>query len=342
VDPQVVHCHHPYLLGASGVHMAARRHVPSVFTYHTRYEYYTHYLLEENETLQHFVVNLATGFCNLVDHIIAPSESIEDLLRSRGVQTEITAVPTGVDLEEYSEGDGAAFRQSEDLPPDAFICGIVSRLAPEKNVEFLCRAVARYLQRDERAHFVAVGYGSAVDDMKRTVEREGVADRAHFVGKKTGQELVNAYHSFDAFVFASHTETQGMVLVEALAAGCPLVALDAPGAREVVQDGENGRLIMEQDEEAFADGLAWVAERTRQGLSLDRSARQTAEPFDTGRCVDRVLSVYESVLQQKRRPHADSEFLGWVRQIQANSELWTNRVTSLATALMRLEGEGNW
>jgi glycosyltransferase involved in cell wall biosynthesis len=179
--------------------------------------------------------------------------------------------------------------------------------------------------------------------MKRIMEREGLSERVHFVGKKTGQDLVDAYHAFDAFVFSSYTETQGMVLVEALAAGCPLVALDAPGAREVVQDGENGRLVMKEDEDDFADALGWVADRTQEDArALSRKARETAEPFDTDRCVDRVLSVYESIEQQNGHTHGDSEFLGWIKQVQTNGELWTNRLTSLATALLRLEGEGDW
>ncbi|MFO8007411.1 MAG: glycosyltransferase [Candidatus Brocadiia bacterium] len=235
VRPELIHSHHPYMLGSMALRVAAAHVLPLVFTYHTRYEFYAHYVRPDSTAVQEFAARLGTGYCELADQVIAPSESIRELLKDRGVQTPIEAIPTGVDLEEYADGDGRAARDKLGIPREAFLCGTVSRLAPEKNVGFLCAAVARFLERNQEAHFLVVGYGPSERDMQDTVAQKGVGERCHFAGKTTGQELVDAYHAMDAFTFASQTETQGMVLVEALAAGCPLVALDAPGAREVVQ-----------------------------------------------------------------------------------------------------------
>ena len=339
VEPQVIHSHHPYMLGSMALRVAAQHLIPLVFTYHTRYEYYAHYVHPDSSAVQEFAARLGTGYCELADQVITPGESIRQLLQDRGVGTPIEPIPTGVDLEEYADGDGPAARDSFDIPRDAFLCGIVSRLAPEKNVSFLCRAVARYLARDEAAHFLVVGYGASTEAMKEILTERGVADRCCFAGKTTGQDLVNAYHAMDAFVFASKTETQGMVLVEALAAGCPVVALDAPGSREVVQDGENGRLIKEEDEEAFAEGLAWVA---GQGGSLREPARASARPFSVDRCVERLLSLYERVIESGPDGPAGSggTWDSLFRELQRDWDIWSNQVSALFDALNRADGAG--
>jgi hypothetical protein len=107
----------------------------------------------------------------------------------------------------------------------------------------------------------------------------------------------------DVFAFTSKSETQGMVLTEAMAAGVPVVGLDAPGVREVVRDGENGRLLQEESAAAFADALAWV-ERLAPGerQRLQASARQTAEAFAMPRCVEHALICYEQLLLRAQKP----------------------------------------
>lgn len=334
--PDIIHAHQPHMLGTMALRLAAEHLTPLVFTYHTRYEFYAHYVSSGSPAFQRFAAELGAGYCRLADQVIAPSESIRQLLLDRGVETPVEAIPTGVDLDEYADGDGAAARERVDIPADAFLCGIVSRLTPEKNVEFLARAVARYLSREENAWFLVVGYGTALETMRDIVAEEGVEDRCRFAGKTTGQKLVDAYHALDAFVFASKTETQGMVLVEALAAGCPLVALDAPGAREVVDDCVNGRLIAEEDEGAFADGLKWVAERATEDPELLRErARQSAQPFCTHRCVERVLSLYAEVIERGPGKFTGRQG-GWsavMRELQQDWAIWGNRLSALLEAI---------
>lgn len=339
LQPDIIHSHHPYMLGSMALRVAAQHLVPLVFTHHTRYEFYAHYVRRDSAPARRFAARLGTGYCELADQVIAPSESIRQLLKERGVETPIEAIPTGVDLQKYAEGDRAAARERFGIPAGCFLCGTVSRLAPEKNVGFLVQAVARYLRRNQAAHFLVVGYGPAENSMRKMCEEMGVADRCSFAGKTTGQELVDAYHAMDAFAFASNTETQGMVLVEALAAGCPLVALDAPGTREVVRDGENGRLIQEEDEDAFAGGLSWVAERAEEEPeSLPRRARQSASPFSVDRCGRRVLALYEEVA--KRGPAVTgsrNHWAGALREFQRDLKIWGNRLSALIEALRTAE-----
>lgn len=291
--PEIVHSHHPFLLGDTALRLAAARDLPVVFTHHTLYERYTHYVPGDSPAMKRFAIELAVGYCNLCDAVIAPSESVEELLRARGVTVPMRAIPTGVDLGRFAGGDGAAFRRAAGIPSGAVVVGHVGRLAAEKNLAFLARAVARFLVARPAARFLAVGGGPALAAVRAELDRAGAGDRLHAAGVLGGEALVSAYRAMDVFAFASHSETQGMVLAEAMAAGVPVVAVDATGVREVVRDGENGRLLPADDEAAFAAALGEVADlskaqrrctaaavaETARRFSLDRSARDTLELY---------------------------------------------------------------
>lgn len=320
--PQLIHAHHPYLLGMTAVREARARNLPLVFTHHTRYEYYTHYVLD-SPVLKRFVVELATRYANLCDLVFAPSESIARLLRERGVTTPVEVVPTGIRIERFARGDGAGFRRTHGIPEAAFVVGHVGRLAPEKNLGFLAEAVALFLEHHPGACFLVAGRGPSEADIRRACERRGVADRLHRTGVLVGQQLADAYHAMDVFAFSSKSETQGLVLTEAMAAGTPVVALDAPGAREVVEDRVNGRLVMKEDVTEFAAALYWVfalpPERRRQ---LEEAARRTAACFSLERTADKALSHYERLLAGKRRPHPAEEIEEWEQALRRLRTEW--------------------
>jgi 1,2-diacylglycerol 3-alpha-glucosyltransferase len=295
-DPQIVHSHHPFLLGDTALRVAALRNIPVVFTHHTIYEKYTHYVPGDSPRLKHFVMDLVTGYCNLCNAVIAPSETVGDILARRGVKVPIKVIPTGVDMEVFASGD-PGLRKRMGIPQDAFVVGHVGRLAPEKNLRFLTEVVAGFLHRNDRAHFLVAGEGPLRTEIQRTFETHGLSDRLHLVGILGRKELAGVYKSMDVFVFASQTETQGMVLTEAMAAGRPVVALDASGVREVVRNGENGRLLPHENLDEFAAALSWIA-------FLDPEARQrlvegafkTATEFSMSRTASRTLALYESLI----------------------------------------------
>ncbi len=334
--PDLIHSHHPYLLGMTALREARARNLPLVFTHHTRYEYYTHYVVD-SPVLKRFVVELATRYANLCDLVFAPSESIAELLRERGVVTPVEVVPTGIRIERFARGDGRAFRRRHGIPEDAFVVGHVSRLAPEKNLGFLAETVAGFLERHPQAHFLVAGRGPSEAEIRRILERRRVADRYHLVGVLGGQRLADAYHAMDVFAFSSKSETQGLVLVEAMAAGTPVVALDAPGAREVVRDEENGRLVMTEDVARFQAALDWIFERTpEQRVRLQEAARRTAERFALPRTADKTLSCYRALLASKPRPHTRAEQEAWeqvLRRIKAEWDIVREMMEAAGSAI---------
>jgi 1,2-diacylglycerol 3-alpha-glucosyltransferase len=290
----IIHAHHPFLLGDTALRVAMNKNVPIVFTHHTRYEDYTHYMPFEPEAMHELAIQLPTHFANLCDGVIAPSESIARLLQRRGVTTSMAVIPTGIDVNAFASANGTRFRVANDIPPDAFVIGHVGRFALEKNLGYLCEAVALQLEAGKNVRFLAIGDGPWHEQMVRVFEQHGVADRLILPGKRTGRVLREAYRAMDVFAFASRSETQGMVVAEAMAAGLPVVALNAPGVREVVRDGENGFLLPAvAPPQDFAAALGRIAADQSLRERLAAGARATARQFSRGRCAAGAAALYD-------------------------------------------------
>lgn len=335
-QPDVVHAHHPFLLGETALRIRAMRNLPIVFTHHTMYEQYTHYVPGDSPAMQRFAIRLATEFANLCDHVIAPSQSIAEVLRERGVTTDITAIPTGIDIERFSCGHGAETRRRYGIPTDAFVVGHVGRLAPEKNLPFLARAIGAFLKSRPDAHYLLVGDGPSLAEIQQICASTGVEDRFHHPGVLHDQELTDAYHAMDVFAFASHSETQGMVLAEAMSAGVPVVAVDAPGAREVVRDAVNGRLLANDDEEKFAAALSWYAEcSAKERAKIIQAAHDTAAAFAMPQCAARLNSVYERIIEEHDtgRSYEDNAWNTILRLIEGEWNIFTGMSSAVGDAL---------
>ena len=319
-QPDIVHAHHPFLLGMTALRIARYRQLPLVFTHHTLYEQYTHYVPGDSPVLRRFAIQLVTRYANLADRVFAPSESIASLLLERGVRTPINVVPTGVELPLFCQGDGAAFRRKVGIPENAFVVGHIGRLAPEKNLQFLARSIACFISArfpskpsansPPEIHCLVVGTGPAEADIRAMFAQAGLTARLHLDGIQTKQTLADAYHAMDVFAFASKSETQGMVITEAMAAGKPVVALDASGVREVVKDRVNGRLLLEENADTFSAALQWVAEQTTdQALALAQAARETAERYSMPNTANRALDCYQELLKRNATSHDQEDDL---------------------------------
>jgi 1,2-diacylglycerol 3-alpha-glucosyltransferase len=303
--PNIVHSHHPYLIGDSALRYAADQNAPVIFTHHTLHEEYTHYVPFDSPTLKQFVIELCTHYANLCDAIIAPSESIARLIEQRGVMAPIDVIPTGIDVDAFSSGRRSKFRKAHTLAENGFVVGHLGRLAPEKNLEFLGGAVAQFLKRCPGARFLVVGGGPSATTLRERFERERLGDRLIMPGVKTGRDLADAYAAMDVFAFSSFSETQGMVLAEAMAAGLPVVALDASGVREVVCDGKNGFLLnADADHSTFAGKLLKLERDAALRDRMSAVAKRTSEKFSDAVLAEKALTLYETVLRRTRRERA--------------------------------------
>ena len=337
--PDVIHSHHPFLLGDTALRLAHAHKLPLVFTHHTRYEDYTHYVPGDSEIMKNYVIHLATGYANLAAQVFAPSESIAELMRERGVTSPVAVVPTGVQLERFKNGDGPALRRRLGIPADAFVVGHVGRLAPEKNLDFLARAVLDFLAQDERRRFLVAGVGESLEPMRELFRAAGLAGRFHELGMLTARALTDAYTAMDVFVFASLTETQGMVLTEAMAVGLPAVALDAPGAREVVRDRINGRLLQEESIPGFSAALSEVAGLPPARMKeMKEAALATAEQFSLVHTARTALELYRQVREREYvcadPDHEDTRWATALRRLATEWELLTISAGSAVDAVL--------
>lgn len=339
-EADIVHAHHPFLLGDTALRVGASKNVPVIFTHHTRYEDYTHYVPFDSPALKEVAINLSTHFANLCDAVIAPSESLARLIRRRGVEVPIRVVPTGIDVAAFAAGDGPRFRAKLRLPEDAFVVGHVGRLAPEKNLEYLAEAVAQFLHRSPASRFLVVGAGPSEDKLKEICARHHVADRLILAGKQTGRALADAYNAMDVFAFASFSETQGMVLSEAMAAGLPVVALNASGVREVMNDGKNGFMLEKRTSaRRFAAQLARLERHPEMRADFSAEARKTAKHFSRERCAELALDYYEEVRRMTRRERLMVERSPWGKLLERVSVEW-NLLAEKAQAVAQAMGGG--
>jgi len=319
--PDIVHVHHPFLMGDTALRFAYERKVPLVFTHHSLYEE----SVGDSETVKKFVTKLATGYANCCDHVIAPSESVAEMIRTRGVETQITVISTGLDLNQY-KGTAGNFREQSKIPKDAFVVGYVGRLAPEKNLPFLTRAVASFLKKEKKAVFLVVGSGPSEAELLSYFKELKLENRLLLVGEMKGKKLIEAFQAIDVFAFSSHSETQGMVLSEAMAAGTPVVGLDAPGVRDIVKDKINGRLVPRENEQEFAEALSWIL---RQSPAVRRKlmagAKKTAKRFSMQRCAAKALRLYESLRPPKGfRRKSEEDWFPFMQRAEAEWDLLCN------------------
>ncbi|HER34090.1 MAG TPA: glycosyltransferase, partial [Halothiobacillaceae bacterium] len=243
--PDLVHIHHPFWLGWTALWRARRLRVPTVFTYHTRLEHYSHFVPLPGPLFRNLIAHTAIRrFANRCTGVIVPTESAEEYLRVIGVTSPIYVHPTGIDFDRFQAVDPAsveALRRAQGIGEDERVLVSVSRLSQEKNIDFLIAAVAELHRRTDRGfRCLIIGEGEERDRLQADIEQLGLGDTVTLVGGVPPDEMPRYYHLGDAFVFASKSETQGMVILEAMAAGLPVIAVRSSGIDDVVKNETNG------------------------------------------------------------------------------------------------------
>jgi 1,2-diacylglycerol 3-alpha-glucosyltransferase len=289
----LVHVHSPFVTGWMGLRYARRYGMPLVYTYHTQLEAYAHYIPFEPRATRFAAVQLTRTFANQADAVVVPTPAMAERLRELGVTVRIEVVPSGIDVARFGAGRrDEALRADAGAGPNDRLLLYVGRLAKEKNIDLLFRALAS--AGDVSLKLAVAGEGPLREELEATARALGVAPQTTFLGIVSRNDLPNFYASADAFVMPSTTETQGLVLAEALAAGAYVIAADTPQNRDVL--GGAG-LVVPPTPEAFADALRELAARPADGT---RAAREAAEGFSLEVQMDRILGLYEMLLRRAR------------------------------------------
>ncbi|OPX88347.1 MAG: Alpha-monoglucosyldiacylglycerol synthase [Pelotomaculum sp. PtaB.Bin104] len=296
LDLDLIHVHSPFLLGRVGARYARKLGIPLVFTYHTLYEEYVHYIPVAKSITKELAQKISRIFCNHCDAVIVPTGVIGQYLREIGVRVPINVVPTGIKVAEFQAGDPDWLRCRYNLPPGEKILLFVGRLGQEKNIGFLMDCFQEVNKEIADTRLVLVGSGPEEEDLKNRANDLGIAGKVTFTGVMPPSEVVNCYAGATMFVFSSVTETQGIVITEAKAAGLPVVAVRAFGVSEMVQNEIDGYLT-ELDRQQFIEKIKLLL--TDHGLyqQMSQRARQNAERLSTANCTAMLVSCYQQLLE---------------------------------------------
>ncbi len=332
--PDIIHSHHPFMLGDTALRIAAEFEVPIVFTHHTFYERYTHYVKSDSALLKNFIKTLATEYANLCNLVVAPSKSVARILRLRGVLSPIRVLPTGINIELFSKGDGIAFRKKHSIPADATVAGFVSRIAKEKNITFLSTVLKEIMTGHNEVYFLIVGDGPSLPEVIEYFNLNQLSDRLVLPGVLHSQELIDAYHAMDIFVFASKTETQGLVLLEALASKVPVIAVRGPAIGDIIKDFTNGRIVQE-NVPVFKNAFKWFDTLPqKKKLQLKGAALSSARIFSKENYCNNIIHEYEHLTINK--PHQNQIISSWQkikRTAVAELELLKIFIVATGTAI---------
>lgn len=307
-DYDVVHIHTPFVAHYTGLKLAARLDLPVVETYHTYFEEYLYHYIPflPHSLLRLLARRLTVSQCGRVDEVIVPSIAMRETLETYGVAGSMYIIPTGIDLERFGGGDGRGFRVRHGIPPDRPTLVHVGRIAFEKNIDFLLHCMRRVRERVPKALLVIAGEGPASGSLRSLTEKLGLEEHVLFVGylDRDG-ELLDCYSAGDAFLFASRTETQGLVLLEAMAMGVPVVSTAVMGTRDILLQGK-GAVVCEEDLEEFADGVVGLLEDHKRREALGQEAARFASEWSDIAMASRLLGLYEEMVERSPAPHSNT------------------------------------
>jgi glycosyltransferase involved in cell wall biosynthesis len=303
VDFDVVHIQTPFIAHYAGLEIARELGLPAVETYHTYFEEYLyHYVPFVPRGLMRFAARRFTcSQGNSVDALIAPSRPMQEALEKYGIGTPIHVIPTGLEEDRFQQGDGAAFRARLGIGPEVPVVVHVGRIAHEKNIDFLLRTFVRVHRSLPNALLLVAGEGPALEHCRRRAAELGIGEATRFVGYlDRRRDLLDCYRAGDVFAFASRTETQGLVLLEAMAQGVPVVSTAHMGTLDILSP-QRGCAIAPEEEAAFAGTLLYLLNNGEARRRMAAEAASYAATWSASEMARRLVDLYRHAMASPKR-----------------------------------------
>ena len=301
-DFDIVHVHHPFWMGTKGLNLGKDRNLPVILTYHTRLEMYSDNIpvgkLLFKNVLSHKMIK---RFAQKCDGIIAPTVTAKEYLENIGVSRQKLVHPTGVDFRMYEATEETivqSLREKYAPNGEILICS-VSRLSVEKNIEFLIRGL-EYVKRHSSKKFkcIIIGKGPEKDHLEKVIEECDLKEEIMMIGAVQPSEIAAYYMASDLFAFSSRSETQGMVLLEAMAGKCPVVSVNASGIDDVVKEGFNGFKTQEKTEN-WADKIIYLMESPETLKMMSENAYTYSLEYSMEKMAEKIENFYKSIITAK-------------------------------------------
>ena len=291
----LVHVHTPFSMGWMGYSKACCSRTPMVFTHHTLWEEYAHYLKVVPIRLGRWVGRqLCDFYFNRSAAVVMPSQEVAEKIKDR-LKTRYEVVPTGIHCQDLQGGDAQKARQELGLNPEDEFFLYVGRMGKEKSIDFLVKAFCDYRQSGGRAHFALIGGGPELENLKKLTVELGIAQSCRFIGYRQHDTLKHYLAASKLFLFASQTETQGLVLLEAAAAGVPVVAVRASGVNEAVDPEETGLLTAPGQSHEFLSALQRLDSDSQLYRRLSENSRAWADRFSDYEMGRKMTNLYRSL-----------------------------------------------
>lgn len=296
----VVHVHTPFMAHYTGVRLAHEMGIPCVETYHTFFEEYLyHYIPFLPKALLRFAArHFSRQQCSQIHGLILPSNAMDEALQRYDVHAYSRIIPTGIELSDFIVCDPIDFKAKHNIATHRPVVVYVGRVAFEKNIDFLLLMLSQLRHNLPDVLLIIAGEGPAEPKLRRLVKELNLTDNVLFVGYlERATELPACYCAGDAFVFASRTETQGLVLLEAMALGVPVVSTAVMGTRDILAS-EKGCRVAQDNPVAFANTLLGVLTNPALRAQLSLEAREHAQLWSAPRMARQIHLFYQEVLAQ--------------------------------------------
>lgn len=298
----IAHAHTPFGLGLLAKYISERQLIPLIYTHHTHYPEYAKFYLKEDVLLPYLAKIYSTWFSNISDAVIAPSLKIKKLLLSYGVKKKIPIhiLPTGIDLKIFKKSpkSGQALRKKLKISPETKILISVGRIGEEKNLEFLIKGFAEVLKGRNDVLLLMVGDGPFLKQLKKIAQNLKIAQSIIFTGKVPYQKIPAFYQSADVSLFTSLTDTQGIVILEALSCGLPVIALKDDAFADVIVDNKNGFLVKRQLPKLFAQKIITLLDNPFLYKKFSIRAVKTAQDFSEKNAAKKLIEIYKTQIEK--------------------------------------------
>jgi 1,2-diacylglycerol 3-alpha-glucosyltransferase len=294
-DFDIIHGHVVGPISFLGLVLAKLKKIPYVYTYHTMLADYGHYVPFGIFTPER-IKKISKRELNRCDVLIAPSNKVKNELVKQGITKPIYVIPTGIETDKFNIREKNFLREKFGLSKEDKILLHTGRLGKEKTVDFLLYAFKIILKKEPKAHLVIVGFGPESDNLKGLSQKLEIEKNVHFTGLVDPKDMPLVYNGGDVFVFSSQTETQGLVVLEAMASGLPIVAINDEALMETLEHDVDG-IIVEKNEEKFADEVLRLLKDDSARKRLGENARKKAIAISKG-SIEKHEEIYKSLLKK--------------------------------------------
>lgn len=299
----LLHIQTPFVAHYLGVQLAKALRLPVIESYHTYFEEYLHHYvpLLPRACMRWVARHFTRSQCRALDALVVPSRAMQDALHDYGVECPMHIVPTGLEMQQFSTRQATDFRRKLNIESHRPTLVHVGRIAHEKNIDFLFRMLKRLVERAPDVVLIVAGEGPALSHCRALVESLDLNEQVRFVGYLARDgELWDCYRAGDVFVFASRTETQGLVLLEAMALGVPVVSTAYMGTVDILTP-QRGCLIAPDDEEKFADIVAGLLKAPNKLATMRAEAAAYAATWSAQAMAERLTDLYAKLIRQGPR-----------------------------------------